>query len=174
MDYHFFRNENESLDRGFLGSGSSIFSIIKRFFPILVLAISLPFFIVLAMSPSELSFLTRADESLQLRLWFEPNNIILDPGDEAELSVWASFDSDKKLVPTITVPVFADVAGVEILDKEVLYREPFNGKVELGKVRVRALASGQYKVFIEKDDIKIVALTDDVEIIPSHANLIVR
>ena len=150
-----------------------LLTILRQFLPIFMLSLLLPFFVVLAMRPSELRFMTKADQNLELRLWFEPSTVIVNSGDTAELRMVALFEADTKLIPTLTATAKSSPA-VSILNGTLSYKKPFRGQVVMGTVKVAANDPGTYGVTIPIEEVQIQAFSDEVKILSTPAKIIVK
>lgn len=171
MDYHFLKPQGLAPNRGY-NSGNAL-KILGRFLPLFLLAAILPFLIGMVVAPPNIGFLTRADEPAILRVWLEPANMLLSPGSTGELTVISQFDGEGRLIPEISLTVAAR-GGVVISGEKITHSIPYEGRVELGKVYVRGVSSGEAVVSIPKEDIRITAFSGPLEINTGDAKVIVR
>ena len=170
MDYHFLRAEKHGSAHVQKGGAMRL---LVRFLPLFFLAAFLPVLIGFVVSPPGLSFLTRADETGVLRVWVEPANMIMSQGATSEVSLVAQFDGEEKLIPEISVTL-ENTDNIFIENKVVAHRIPFSGRVELGRVQVRAERSGQAQIIIPKDGVAVTAFPWPLEINTGSANVMVR
>jgi hypothetical protein len=169
MDYHFLKpKSSDELD-----STPNFQKLFGRFLPVFLLAAFLPFLIGLVIVPPKIGFLTRADTDAELRVWFEPANIVMTNGSEAELAVVANFEADNKLIPEIGLS-FRTLGGISLSSSNLTRSIPFSGKVTIGKVTVRATDKGRGVVSIPVETIKITAFEDPLKISTGDANIVVR
>lgn len=163
MDFHLV-SEPEPKQKQTKLSFRSLFS---RFLPLFMLAMILPFFLMITISPepTRLTFLTRADRAPELRIWFEPSTIIVSAGQTAKLQVVALFESDKKFLPGLEV---------EINNQTLSYKKPFKGQVVLGEISVPTNTAGKLSIPIVQDKIRLTAFTDTVTFVTSPATILVR
>lgn len=171
MDTHFVRPKDEGVRRS--SDFGNLSKILKSFLPIFVLSAMLPFLIGFVVSPPDIGFLTRADSSSELRVWLEPANVVMSRGSEASFTVVASFESDTMLIPEISLNIVGG-PSLSVNNPNLSYSIPFSGKVELGKVTVAALESGQATLTIPEDSIIITAFDSPLEITTGAANIVVR
>lgn len=167
MDYHFIRASNKKSQAQF-----AYFKILKRFAPVFLLALALPFLMTIVLTPSNLRFQTEATGESELRIWLEPANVIMSNGEDATLSVFAQYDGDM-LVPEINFEVHAD-GPVSIAESSYKYATPFSGRVELAKINISAFEEGRALVLIPADKVSLTAFTLPVKIITANSNVIVR
>ncbi|OGM31997.1 hypothetical protein A2803_02815 [Candidatus Woesebacteria bacterium RIFCSPHIGHO2_01_FULL_44_21] len=170
MDYHFLRPKRV---REQPVNSSYIFKLVGRFLPVFLLAAILPFLIGFVVAPPDISFLTRADATSELRVWVEPANVVMSPGGTTEFTVLAQFEGEEKLIPEITLTLTAS-SGLVLENKSVTYKVPFNGRVELGRVGVRAESAGEAMVDISRESIKITAFEWPLEVSTAPAKVIIR
>jgi hypothetical protein len=166
MDYHFITNEERKI------KSFTLVKMLKKFMPVILLSLILPFFVAFTITPPKLKFLTRADSELNLRIWLEPSSVVVEPNHEVEMKVMAKFESDQKLIPSISMEIKAPEA-VEIEKKEIAHKIPFKGEVQIGSVKVKSAMAGKYQIEIPEDSIKIVALDEALSIETNPANLFV-
>lgn len=171
MEYHFLKPKAKASEPRI--NTKNILKVLGRFLPVFVLAAALPFLIGFVAAPPDISFLTRADEAQELRVWLEPANVILRPGSSTELSVVAQFDGDGKLIPEISLSIVSE-GGVTLENENITHSIPFSGRAEIGKVTVRAASVGQAVVSIPKENILITAFEGPLEVSVGKANIIVR
>lgn len=167
MDYHFVLPKDEAPTSS---QPTGVGRLIKKLAPVFVLAAILPVFLVVALSPTDLKFLTRADSDAELRIWFEPSQIITSPGKTTSLKVYAQFESDSQVLPGVS---FRPVSEGLHVQGEISYLKPFNGEIELGEIEVIAPTSGSFEVTIPQDTVE-TAYTNPLAIVTSSARIHVR
>lgn len=148
-------------------------SVIKKFLLIFGLALVLPFMLTMLSKPETLTFLTRAERELKLNIWFEPSGVITNTGQEVEVDVMASFESEVTLLNYIKVN-FVDVEGVSILPNFIVNQRPFRGIVKIGSLSFTPLAPGSYEIAVERDNVALEVNKGDVEIQTGKINLIAK
>lgn len=167
MDYHFvLPNDEAPKPSQTLGFGR----LLKKLTPVFVLAAILPVFLIVALSPPDLKFLTRADSDAELRIWFEPAQIVTSPGKSTTLKVYAQFESDSHVLPGVS---FRPISNGVQLQGEISYLKPFNGEIELGEIQVIATTSGSFEVMIPQDMVE-TAYTNPLVVVTSPARIHVR
>ena len=146
--------------------------IIKKFLPLFGLAIVLPFMLTLISKPDTLTFLTHAEKDLKLTLWFEPSNVISRVGQNVEVDVLASFESDATPLTYLKLD-FSQVANVTFTPTFVVYEAPFRGTVKVGTLNLVAAAAGSYEISIPSSN---VVLTTNLEVTTQTGglNLVIR
>ena len=171
MDYH-FTLPNES-DESSHSSNSSLKlgKLVKRLTPLFLLAAILPLFLFFISSPADVKFLTRASRESELRIWFEPSQIVSRTNSPIELKVFANFESES-LMPGVELVAQSDDLQVQ---GEVTYLKPFNGQIEIGTVSVMTGSEiGIFEVQIPSELVSPTAFEGELDIITSSATIRVQ
>lgn len=169
MDYHFLRPRGLARP----GTNRNITKLVTRFLPVFLLAAILPFLIGFVVAPPDISFLTRADATSELRVWIEPANVVMSPGTSTEVSVIAQFGGEGKLVPEVSLALVG-TGSVEVTNQNITHSIPFSGRVELARVTVSARSPGTGQVTIPRDSVKVTAFEWPLEVNTAGSNVIVR
>jgi len=144
---------------------------LKSFLPVFAISAVLPVFLFLALRPSSLRFVSRADTEAVLRVWVEPASVVVDRGDKASMRVVAEVEGDV-LVPSVTVELIGE-RGIGISQSEITYSQPFSGKVVLGNFEAYSKTAGEFRVVVASDGVS-TGLTQELEIITGAAEVIVK
>lgn len=106
-------------------------SFAKRFFPWFVIAALLPVVVFAATSRDMYSLFSLAAETNQLTVYAQPSRIVASVGKSVPVQLIGEFDSETKLIGTVTVKVILP-AGVSVQPQTITFSTPFQGKVVLG------------------------------------------
>ena len=109
-----------------------------------------------AAAGSKLNFLSRAQQAVPLRLWWEPAEVTIRPGQKFRLSLVAEYKDKIRLGPQVKARVLARPAGLVVKPERVAYTQAFVGRVEVGTVEVEAMAAGVYRVETQLDGLPVV------------------
>ncbi|QQS39039.1 hypothetical protein IPM62_00255 [Candidatus Woesebacteria bacterium] len=169
MDYHFIVPKDKPEKRRY---DLKIVSFTKKLLPVFLLAAILPAFIFFITTPPNLRFSPQAQSDAELRLWFEPGNVVVSRGNEVDLKVIAMFESDSLIIPSIAINIASN--GIITKNQTIDYQRPFKGQVELGVVTVLAEESGNISVEIPLEDIQITAFDKPLQIFSSPAQIVVK
>lgn len=169
MDFHFYEANSSSSSTK---STRSLKRTLSWFVPVFALAAILPALLVLVTNPVTLRFQSQA-ASNELSLWLTPENVEAKVGETVTLRVVGFFDSDTKLIPSLTVPIIVDGSGA-IENKTIEYKVPFRGQVTLGEVKIYALKAGTIVISADTDSVVAHAYSDPLPITHSSATIIVK
>lgn len=151
-----------------------VLSWVKKFIPVFLLFMLLPFFVAFVINPPEIRFFTGAGgEENRLRVWIEPSSVVVNAGGGVELTIMADFESDEKLISGLKVGVAAP-GGVSLSSMSVVADKPFRGQMMIGTVQATALKSGTYEVKIPKELVEAEVTSGPLEIIVGSANLVAQ
>ena len=173
MDYHFVTPKTSEKRSSGKGDLRKLLKIIRQFLPVFLLAAILPVMIAFVSAPPDVRFLTRADTDPLLRVWIEPAVNIMKVSGETDLTVFAQFESETKLVPELIVNLSAS-APVSLSESVVAYRKPFRGKVEVSRITASSSDAGEFLIDIPVSGISITAYDGPIEIKTSPVRLIVK
>ncbi len=165
-DYHFARA------RSTVKKSLNIKKVLMSFLPLFVLALLLPFLLALIVSPTNIGFLTRADETTEITIWTNPANVIVDSGVPVELEILAQYDGDQ-LIPEVNLSL-SSASGAVLSQTEIEYSTPFKGRAVLGKVTVGGLAPGKTTIEIPEGSVQINYLNLPLTVKTNGTNIIVR
>src|SRR3989344_6184228 len=121
---------------------------LKKLAPFLALIAVMPVFVMFVTSPAQLpSFLSKASQSQELRVWLEPATLHLSPGQIGEISVMARFSPEGKLMQNLAVLIQTENNKARVAPTEVRMSSPFYGQVRVAKVTVTApQTTGSYSI----------------------------
>jgi hypothetical protein len=173
MDFHLIAPDTRT--KGSSGDRSPLVSTISKFAPIFFLATFLPFFVFLATSKNNFnpSFLTRADNEKELRVWLEPSSVILNRGQKIKMKVYAFYDSERKFIPTLNINLPTSNEFV-ISNPMLSYKTPFKGQIIVGDFELTATSSGTYKFNLPSPSISVTGFEDPLTIITASADITVK
>lgn len=174
QDYHFYKDIQIPTDKFSVNpSKKARRNFVKLFAPIFGLVAILPLFVLMVGKPNTLSFFTKASPDFELRVWTEPSTLVALKGQVAEVKVMAMFDYEKKLIPTVDVTASGS-SELTFVAKDISYKRPFQGKVELGTVKFVPTASGTYEITIPTDLVRVTAFDGELKIITGKTAVIVQ
>jgi hypothetical protein len=174
MDEQIVVVEEKKKKRAQAAGMSKLFGGMKRFVPVFLLFMFLPFFMALVMDPPDLRFFTGATvEKNDLRVWVEPSSVVVDSGSSVELSVVASFESEEKLIPGLNVRVAAD-SGVNLSNSSIISNKPFKGQMVIGTFEATALKSGTYEIRIPEGLVSAPGFAGSLSVVSGSASLMAR
>lgn len=136
----------------------------RRFTPLFIVAAILP-----AVLNTAFSF-TQAERSDEVRVWFEPESVIMQKNVPVQLTVMASFDDDTRYITAFTAHFETDQA-VTISPQTLSYPTPFRGTTTLGTITVVGNKSGTYALTIPENEVttsfgkEIVARTSTAQLL---------
>lgn len=122
------------------------------FITMLGLAVFLPLLVTTTLNPESIRFISKANSIQPLRIWLEPANIIAQPGETVQLAVMAEFDDMQNVIPGVRLSLLSD-EGLELVNTNVDFPATFRGKAILGNVTVRAVNSGEKKIWIDQNSV---------------------
>lgn len=143
----------------------------KKFVPVFLLFMILPFLVAFVLKPPEVKFFTGArGEKNNLRVWIEPSSVVVGAGEGVDLVVMANFESDDKLVAGLKVAVVAP-GGVSLSKMNVEADKPFKGQMMIGTVRATVLKSGSYEIKIPEELVETQEASGPLKIVTGSASL---
>jgi hypothetical protein len=113
------------------------------FMSFLGMAALLPVLMIGVLNPEGIKTIIKADQPPDLRIWFEPAEVITHPGLKFQVKVMAEYDSKTGFVPKVEGNIKSDVK-INISPEKVSYEVPFSGTVVLGTYQVSSSAVGKY------------------------------
>lgn len=147
-------------------------SFLKFFLPIFLISAILPIFLFFVIRPPDIDFLTQADVERELRIWFEPPNVVTAVGKPVFVNVVASFDSESMLIPSISFNLSAD-QSLLLSESIVTYTNPFKGRINLASLSIKPTKAGKFMVSIPTEGIK-TGLSETLRISTSPVTLVVK
>ncbi len=162
MDYHFFVSD-KFVDQK---------KVLRKFLPVFLIFLTLPFLLLLANRPSSLRFLAKARDRNELRVWMEPRTYLVNVGQPFELGVVASFEG-----PQAVSALRLELNSGEffVVDKSFLeLTRPFRGKTKVGNIKVTALKKGSYNFGFLEGGVKALGFGDELQIVTSSVRVVVR
>lgn len=136
----------------------------------MAVAVVLPAVIAGVLNRNGYNISTSADQSGELRTWWEPAEVILIPGGEAELELNAEYERGRYPLPRLTVQLNSPNMTIE--PQQLVYDLAFRGRITVGKIRIRVQEPGEYYLGVDENMIE-TGLTNIVSI-NSPAKVIVR
>lgn len=107
----------------------------KTLLSFVIVAALLPVLIFGAAMKDRLYLSASADANPALRIWFEPSNVILAPGQQVEVRVMAESDAVKKLASNIRLRLLT-TEYLSVENPEVVFEDAFVGKNQIGLIVV--------------------------------------
>lgn len=117
-----------------------------------IVAAILPAIVWGAISPTGFNVVGRADETIPLKLWIEPNVVATTVGKTVEVEVWGLYDTKSMIIPKVEFELASD-EGIEVANKVIIYNKSFMGQVILDKVSIKALRPGTYQVRVVENTV---------------------
>ncbi len=138
----------------------------RRFAPLFIVSAILPVILNAAFS------FTQAERSNEIRLWFEPETVVVKPHQQATITLMAAFEDDTRFMSSLTVPLSASV-GLATAPQKVVYDKPFRGTISISKISISATAPGQYLINIPAQTVA-TSYGSEISAVTSPATIIVR
>lgn len=121
-------------------------SFFRRFFPWFIIAALLPVVIFAATSRDTYSLFSLAAETNQLTVYPQPGRIITSVGKSTPVQLIGEFDSEAKLISSVTIDVISPDPVMNIQPQTLTFPSPFQGKVKLGSLDIVASRPGTWEV----------------------------
>ena len=144
----------------------------KKFLSLFLLAAALPVVLSLVLNQDALTFLSRADQKAELRLWLEPNTVLTKPNEPVTLRVVAEYTNGNQLLTELRVGLYSETS-LEINPTQVTVTNPFRGRQTIASVVVTPRNSGTFSVSVSNDMVK-ANNTQLANVITSPATVIVK
>jgi hypothetical protein len=114
----------------------------------------LPVMLAGVLNPQGLSLITRADEADEIRIWFEPAEVVTKPGVKFKLDVMADFESETQIIPAISA-IIQHGSDLSINLEKVVYDTPFRGVTKIGTIEVKAESEGKFELGIDPNSVAV-------------------
>jgi len=115
------------------------------YFSFFAIAAILPILMFGVLNPDSLKTFIRADQPSDLRIWFEPAEIVTHPGIKFKVKIMASYEDKYNLVPKVEASIRPN-KDLNIVPDKIAYEKPFSGTVELGNYDVSANTYGTFNL----------------------------
>ena len=153
-------------------ASSQRFKYFKKFLPFLAIGAFLPVLLFAALMPEKLNWFKQAEQSDELRIWLEPQTLILNPNQVYKLRVMAEFTASDKIMPSLSMVINSE-NGLSFAPSDLTYPRPFRGKVKIGEVTVFSPQPGTYRIDVPSEKI-ITDYSRSLNKITSFATIIVQ
>lgn len=117
-------------------------------------AAMLPVVLMGVLNPEGLSFMTKAEDTNEIRVWLEPAEVVTKPGAHFTLVIMADFESGTMIAPKVEA-TFRHDAAVKVSQEKISYKEPFRGQTKLGTVEVEVNKEGQYEIELDSGSVSV-------------------
>lgn len=135
-----------------------------------VVAAVLPMILVATLS-EDLRLKTFADSRPEVRVWMEPEEVVIKAGNNFMVRMYAESSGQEVLVPQITASINAP-EGVQVRPNPVMYVGPFSGRVSLGEVNVTVSREGEFDLTIP--DLAVDTRLADVQVVTRGVKILSR
>jgi hypothetical protein len=117
------------------------------FLSFFALAAILPILLIGVLNSEGLKTMIRANQPNELRIWFEPAEVITHPKVKFKIKVMAEYDSSDSLVPKVETTLKKN-GDFNIDNPKISYETPFSGKVVLGNYEMTTNSTGTFSLEI--------------------------
>ncbi|MCI0530677.1 MAG: hypothetical protein L0Y74_01800, partial [candidate division Zixibacteria bacterium] len=142
----------------------------KIILPLAAVAVVLPVLMAGVLPPEGFKFFSKASSDETLRLWMEPSEVVLMPGQKYTYRIMAEFDSFSPL-SRIAFEVKGDL-GVVINPSRISFSEAFKGRKQVGMIEGSAVSAGEKKIWI--DTASVDTGLPNLDVITGEAKILVR
>ena len=143
---------------------------IKMFVSLGVVAAMLPLLLWGVTQAPRLTLQTRA-ESVQLRLWWEPAQVVIKPGQAVRLTLVAEYINQNKLIPMVKA-VLKVPAGLQVEPAEINFGQAFAGRTVGGETTAVGGHAGRFELGVVEDG--VFTGIPNMEVIEKKAVIIVE
>jgi len=132
----------------------------------LAMSALLPLLLIAVMKSQDLKTIINAGEPPELRIWFEPAQIVTHPGVKFKIKIMADYEDKVNLIQKIEAVIRkSDQLSVKPLN--IKYDIPFSGTKELGACEVTANSTGDFDLDIPNNG--VFTQTTDLDITTAKA-----
>lgn len=151
---------------------SGFLLVLRQLFPVFVLAAFLPVGLMMVLSSQNFTWFSRAEKSLEINLWLEPQELVVYSGQPVTLRVMAEFIDEKRLILSLSAQAEVNPQN-PIVPQIISYTKPFRGRLQIGTISFTPSFLGNYHISLPKNEV-IINSAEPVSVVTAASDIYVE